>query len=432
MKKTKKVKMKFIYFFLSLLIGIGFLISYFTGDVSKDIKLGLDLQGGFEVLYEVKPIKEGQVINQEVLSSTVEALRNRIDVLGVSEPSIQIEGEDRIRVQLAGIDDQNKAREILSTQAKLTFRDVNDQLLLDGSDLKEGGASVTFSETNSPWVSIKLKDAKLFKEATEKTLGSALVIWLDYKEGDTFANEMQKEKSKIISAPSVSEVLNTTDVVIQGQFQLEEAQQLADLLNAGSLPVDLQEVYSTSVSAQFGEKALQDTILAGIIGILAIFMFMVAVYRFPGIIAVITLSFYIFLNLVIFDWMNAVLTLPGIAALILGVGMAVDANILTYERIKEEIKTGRSLQAAFKAGSQRSLSTILDANLTTLLSAGVLFAYGTSSVKGFAVMLIMGILISFVTAVFGSRLLLGLWVKSGFLNKKPHWFGVKESDINEL
>ncbi|WP_371807182.1 MMPL family transporter [Halalkalibacter krulwichiae] len=177
---------------------------------------------------------------------------------------------------------------------------------------------------------------------------------------------------------------------------------------------------------------MQKTVYAGFIGVALIFIYMLFYYRFMGLIAVITLSTYIYLVLLVFNWMNAVLTLPGIAALILGVGMAVDANIITYERIKEEIRSGKSIMSAFKAGSRRSLSTILDANITTILAASVLFAYGTSSVQGFAVMLIVSILTSFITAVYGSRLLLGLWVNSKALNKKYRWFGVKEGEINEL
>jgi preprotein translocase subunit SecD len=429
-------KGRIITFFI-VVAALAALIAYTVADTTKNIKLGLDLQGGFEVLYEVDPAKDDQEINSKTLDATVEAILSRINVLGVSEPNVTIEGEDRIRVQLAGIEDQNQARELLSTQAELTFRDVDDNLMLDGSDLQEGGASLTFSETNQPWVSLTLKDADKFGEVTKDIMGrplgeNLLVIWLDYEEGDSFQEEVQKATPKFLSAPRVSEVLNTKNVVIQGDFTVEEATNLANLLNAGSLPVKLKEIYSTSVGAQFGEKALEKTVFAGIIGIVLIFLYMLFYYRFPGIIAVLTLSVYIYLILIVFDWMNAVLTLPGIAALILGVGMAVDANIITYERIKEEIKSGKTILSAFKAGSRRSFATIFDANITTLIAAGVLFAFGTSSVKGFAVMLITSILVSFITAVYGSRLLLGLWVKSRIFNKKPGYFGVKESEINEL
>ncbi|WHY12624.1 protein translocase subunit SecDF [Peribacillus frigoritolerans] len=402
--------------------------------ILKDIKLGLDLQGGFEVLYEVKPLS-GEKITPEVLRATVSSLERRVNVLGVSEPNIQIEGKDRIRVQLAGVKDQNNAREILSTQAKLSFRDYNDKEMMTGADLKEGGAKQTFQD-NKPVVEVTLKDVNKFKEITQKISSmesptNVLAIWLDFEEGKDSIKDTASQDN-MISAPAVSEVFNTKKVYITGQFTVDEAKELADLLDAGALPVDLKEKYSTSVGAQFGAGALNDTIFAGIIGIALVFIFMLVYYRFPGFIAVVTLSIYIFLTLLVFDWMNAVLTLPGIAALVLGVGMAVDANIITYERIRDELKLGRSVKAAYKEGTKNSLATITDANLTTLLAAAVLFYYGTSSVKGFATTLIISILMSFITAVYGTRLFMSLWVNSGFLDKRTGWFGVKKKNIHDL
>ncbi|MGI6833615.1 protein translocase subunit SecDF [Bacillus paralicheniformis] len=429
-------KGRLIAFFLTvLLIGTG--LGMFTKPAADSISLGLDLQGGFEVLYEVQPAKQGDKIDRDALISTVEALNRRANVLGVSEPNIQIEGNNRIRVQLAGVDNQSRAREILSTQAQLTFRDTNDKELLNGSDLVENGAKQSFKQdTNEPIVTIKLKDADKFGEVTKKVLdmkpNNQLVIWLDYKKGDSFKKESQKADHKYISAPNVSQVLNTSDVMIEGNFTIQEAKDMASILNAGALPVKLVEKYSTSVGAQFGEQALNDTVFAGIVGIAIIFLFMLLYYRLPGFIAVITLSVYIYITLQIFDWMNAVLTLPGIAALILGVGMAVDANIITYERIKEELKLGKSVRSAFKAGNRRSFATIFDANITTMLAGIVLFIFGTSSVKGFATMLILSILTSFVTAVFLSRFLLGLLVESRWLDRKKGWFGVRKKDILDI
>jgi SecD/SecF fusion protein len=431
------VKRSRIVAFLFLLLLFASTIGTTTNSILKNIKLGLDLQGGFEVLYEVEPAKKGQEIDQEVLNSTVEALDNRINVLGVSEPVIQIEGDNRIRVQLAGVSDQDQAREILSTEANLTFRNANDEIMMDGTDLVEGGAKQTFDENNQPSISLQLKSADKFREVTQEIVGMApqnqLIIWLDFEEGkDSYQAELAKEEPKFLSNPNVNEVFNQDTVSIVGNFELEEAKTLASLLNAGALPVKLTEVYSTSVGAQFGEEALNETVFAGIVGIGVIFLFMLAYYRFPGFIAVITLSLYIYLILLIFDWMNGVLTLPGIAALILGVGMAVDANIITYERIKEELKVGRTVKSAYEVGSKGAFWTIFDSNITTIIAAGVLFFYGTSSVKGFATMLIISILGSFITAVFASRLLLGLWVKSGFLDHRPTWLGVRKKDMKDI
>ncbi|MFD2446185.1 protein translocase subunit SecDF [Bacillus sp. CGMCC 1.16607] len=431
------VKRSRIVAFFLIVILIFSLMGGTTKGVLNNIKLGLDLQGGFEVLYEVSPVKKGQKIDKEMMASTAEALDKRVNVLGVSEPNIQIEGTNRIRVQLAGVKDQNKAREILSTEANLSFRDANDVLMMDGTDLVQGGAKQTFDDKGNPSVSLKLKSAEKFRQVTEKivamTPNNQLVIWMDFEEGkDSFKKDYAKKDSHIVSAPNVSQVFNQDTVSIVGSFTLEEANTLKSLLNAGALPVKLDEVYSTSVGAKFGEQAMQKTIFAGIISMIIIFIFMIAYYRFPGFIASVALTINLFINLLIFDWINGVLTLPGIAALILGIGMAVDANIITYERIKEEIKIGRTIKSAFQAGNQNSLSTIIDANLTTVLAAAVLFIYGTSSVKGFATMLLISILTVFITAIYGSRWLLGLWVNSNFFKNRPGWFGVKKSEIHDI
>ncbi|PQZ58513.1 protein translocase subunit SecDF [Bacillus sp. MYb209] len=429
-------------FFLIVLL-IGGVIGAAGKDIAKGISLGLDLRGGFEILYEVKPAKKGDKIDRDALVSTVGALENRVNVLGVSEPNIQIEGEDRIRVQLAGVQDQQKAREMLSTQAKLTFRDVDDNLLMDGADLKGGGAKQTFDEQGRASVGLTLKSADKFREVTEKISKmppptNLMVIWLDFEEGkDSYkaeaAKQNAKQNPKYLSAATVSQVFNQAEVsIVGGNFTVESAKELSSLLNAGALPVDLKEMYSTSVGAKFGQQALEQTILASAIGIAIIFLFMLVFYRLPGIVAVVMLGLYIFVTLLVFNWMHAVLTLPGIAALVLGVGIAVDANIITYERLKEELKIGKSMMSAFRAGNHRSLSTILDANITTIAAAGVLFAYGNSSVKGFATSLIVSILVGFITNVFGTRFLLGLLVKSRYFDKKPSYFGVKEKDIIPL
>ena len=322
----------------------------------------------------------------------------------------------------------------MSTEANLTFRDVNDKVLMTGADLKEGGASQSFNETNQPNIIVQFKDAKKFQQTSEHILDLApenvLVIWLDFEEGvDSYKASIQLDEPKYLSAASVNQVFTQDSVSIEGNFTVEEAKQLADLLNAGSLPVELHEVYSTSVAAQFGEQSLEKTIFAGVIGVAFIFLFMLFVYRLPGLISVVSLSVYIYLVLLIFDWMNAVLTLPGVAALILGVGMAVDSNIITFERIKDELRLGKSVISAFRAGNKRSLATILDANLTTLIAAGVLYYFGTSAVKGFATMLIVSTLLVFLTNVFLTRLLLGLLVQSRILNGKIGWFAVKKKDV---
>lgn len=405
--------------------------------VLKDVKLGLDLQGGFEVLYEVESLVDGQEITQDILTDTTTALGNRINQFGVSEPSIQVEGDDRIRVQLAGIDDQSSARELLSSTANLTFRDVNDNILMDGTDLKEGGAAASFDQQNRPIVTLKLKDAAKFAEVTKQVsqMGpgqNLLVVWLDFEEGvDSYAAEAQKENPKFISAAGVDQVLNTTDVMISGNFTVQETKDFASILDAGALPVKLTEIYSTSVGAQFGEEALNSTVFASVVGVILIFIFMLFYYRLPGFVSIITLSVFTYLVLTVFNAINAVLTLPGIAALVLGIGMAVDANILIAERIREELRVGKSVKEAYQHGSKQSLTAIVDAQLTTLLAAAVLFFFGTSSVKGFATTLMITIVLSFVTALWLSRILLGLLVNSGYFNS-PSLYGVRKSKVHDI
>ncbi|TQS74663.1 protein translocase subunit SecDF [Ornithinibacillus gellani] len=433
---------RIIAFFLIVLVFGGTIGTTVMG-IAKNINLGLDLQGGFEVLYEVEPVDKTQKVTRHMMEGTVQTLNDRVNRLGISEAVIDIEGEDRIRVQLAGVEDQTEARDMLATSARLSFRDVNDEELLNGSDVKEGSAKQDFHpDTNQPIVTLQLKSATKFGEVTSQIKDmndpstpyedNLLVIWMDFEEGDSFAAEYNKEEPKFVSSPRVAKTINSPDVMIEGNFTVDSAKYLADIINSGSLPVNMKELYSTSVGAQFGEQALNKTIFAGFIGVGLVFLFLLFFYRFPGLIATINLAIYIYLILVVFNWMHGVLTLPGIAALILGVGMAVDANVITFERIKEELRTGKSLIAAFKAGTRNSLSSIIDANITTLLAAVILFIFGTSSVKGFATMLIVSILVSFLTAVYGTRLLLQLWIKNPFLKKHPEWFGVKKKSIRSI
>ncbi|QYA49132.1 protein translocase subunit SecDF [Nosocomiicoccus ampullae] len=435
-KPSRIISLALIVVLLGTVIGLTY------KDVVKDVNLGLDLQGGFEVLYQVEPLEKDDKIDQKDVEATASTLDSRVNVLGVSEPNIQIEEGNRIRVQLAGVEDQKEARELLSTQAELTIRDVNDNVLLSGKDLVQGGASQGYDDLNQPIVSLKLKDANKFneitKEVSEMPQGTnLLVIWMDFEEGvDSFEKEMQSDDPKYISAASVDQPINSTEVMISGGFSdndgLQRAQNIAALLNSGALPVKLDEIFSTSVGAQFGEEALDKTVKAGAIGVIIVLLYMLVFYRVPGLIASLTLVVYVYLTLVMFNLISGVLTLPGIAALILGVGMAVDANIILYERVKEEIRIGRSIQEAYKKGASSSLWTIIDANLTTLIAAIILFIFGTSSVKGFATMLLLSILMSFVTAVFLTRVLMRLLVSSGWLDNKPGLFGLNQKHIHNI
>lgn len=435
MKKSSRI-VAFILLVVLLFAGMG--LTY--KNVVKNVNLGLDLQGGFEVLYQVNPLQHGDKVGKDAVKATSKTLENRVNKLGVSEPKIQVEDNNRIRVQLAGVKNQSQARKMLSSQANLTIRDANDKVKLTGKDLKQGTAKQEFKQnTNQPAVTFKLKDSDKFKKVTEeisKKKENVMVVWLDYEKGDSYHKEKNKKDPKYVSAANVDKPINSDSVEISGGFNgekgVQKAKQIADLLNAGSLPVDLKEIYSNSVGAQFGQDALDKTIFASMLGVAVIYLFMLGFYRLPGLVAVIALTTYIYLTLFAFNLISGVLTLPGLAALVLGVGMAVDANIIMYERIKDELKVGRTLKHAYKKANKSSFLTIVDANLTTVIAAAVLFFFGESSVKGFATMLLLGILMIFVTAVFLSRLLLSLLVSSNFFKKSFGLFGVSKKQIHDI
>lgn len=409
------VKSKNVIAFFAIVIALFALMVFTFQNITKSITLGLDLKGGFEILYQLVP-EEGKKVNSELLLQTKQVLDRRISLLGVAEPEIDIEGSDRIRIKLAGVTDQAEARRILATEAKLTFRSPTGEILMSGKDLKENGAKVVFDEMSRPLVSITLQDAKKFADITQTYLNQPIAIYLD---------------EDLVTDPVVRSVITSGSAVIEGQRSIPEAQELAGLLNAGALPVGLKEISSNSVGASLGQMAMEKGIYAGYIATAFIFLFMLFFYRLPGFVAIVTLVTYVYLVLLVMVLMGATLTLPGIAAFILGIGMAVDANIITYERIKDEIRSGKTMLSSFRAGSRRSFMTILDANLTTVIAGIVLFIFGTSAIKGFAVILILGIVVSMLTAVGLSRLLLNLIVRSNWLNK-PAFYGVKESEIGEL
>ena len=402
--------------------------------IRNGMTLGLDLQGGFEILYEVSPL-DGQDMPE--MSSVVSSVRKRVDVLGVNEPEITVEGDNRIRVQLAGVDNPEQARRIISSTANLTFRDVNDNLLMDATVLEEGGASVAQDQYGNYVVNLNLSDSNTFYQVTSQVaaMGSGqnlMVAWLDYEEGESYAAKSRKEDPAYISAATVFEVINGDSAQISGNFTLESATELADLINSGSLPVQMTEIYSAVVSADYGMDAFSSTMLAGAIGVAAVMLFMICVYRLPGVISAITLAVYIFVVFLLYNAMGAVFTLSGIAALVLGVGMAVDSNILTFERIKESMYAGRSVKTAFREGSKDSFRTIVDAQLTTFISALILYIFGTGSVKGFATMLIVSTITTLLLIVFIVRFLLGLLVNSGCLDNRYELFGVKKGDVPDV
>lgn len=429
MKKNSRL----IIFGLTVLVLLATVIGFYP-NIQNGMTLGLDLQGGFEIVYEVSPLKEGADLPE--MGAITQSISKRIDVLGVNEPEISIEGDNRIRIQLAGVKDQAEAREIISTTANLTFRDVNDKLLADAEILTEGGASLAY-ENGFVVVSLKINDTDKFFELTktvsEMVSGNNIIVtWLDFEEGvDSYKVEVGKDSPKYISAASVNQGING-DAIIKGSFTDEEARQLANLINSGSLPVKMTEIYSNVVSAEFGINAFSVTVFAGLLGILGVAIFMIFVYRLPGIVSALMLLLYVFVTMFIYNSMGGVFTLPGIAALVLGVGMTVDANVITFERIKDELLLGRSLKTAYEEGHHLAWRTIFDSQFTTFIAAFLMYMYGTGAVKGFATMLMVTIFSTLMINVFFVKFLLGLLIKSGKFDDKKPYFGVKDEHVPDL
>lgn len=437
MKKNKKGKGKVIRTtIILLLVVVGMCLACIP--LFKDLKFGLDLQGGFEILYQVDSI-DGSKMTHDKVMATYRTLSKRIDSLGVSEPEIIVEGNDKIRVKLAGVTDPEEARKQLSTVATLSFRDTDDNLLMTSDVLVAGGAKVSADSSGNPAVLLSVKDKDEFYKVTNKVKdydNNTIVIWLDYDEdADSYASEgamCGTSESNCLSAATVSQGF-ASDVIIQGNFTEEEVSNLVDLINSGSLPSKLTEISSQTVGASFGDSTLQTTFVAGINGVVLIILFLIFIYHFAGVISSISMLIYTFLVFLTFWVVGGVLTLPGIAALILGIGMAVDSNVITFARIKDELYKGKSLPMAFKEGTKSSFSAILDSNLTTLLVAVIMFIFGESSIKGFATMLIITVVITMVTMVWLTRLLLKLFVKTNYFNDKTNLFiNVKSSDIPDV
>lgn len=433
-KKVKKSRL----FILALIVAVIAVLVGTTATTIKDnLNLGLDLQGGFEILYQVEPLNKGGDVD---MNAVVNSISKRVNVLGVSEPNITVEGGNRVRVQLAGIKDQDEARKMIGTTANLTFRDVNDNELADSSILAEGGASLAYDQNNQPVVSLKIKDQKKFgeitKEISEKTNGNnIMVIWLDYQDGESYTEEAAKankgEEPAYISAASVNSEI-TGDCQISGNFTEEEARELANLINSGSLPVKMTEISSNVVSAEFGNDALHKTAIAGALGIALVMLFMIIRYRVPGIVSAVMLVAYIWAVFGIYSLMGAVFTLSGIGALVLGVGMTVDVNIIDFERIRQELWKGRSVENAVREGQTQSFSAIFDSQFTTLITALIMYIWGTGSVKGFATMLIITVIMTMVLNVALSRILLRLIVSSHVADNHPGWFAVKKDQIPDV
>ncbi|MCG7407256.1 protein translocase subunit SecD [Paenibacillus sp. ACRRX] len=410
------MKMKRLAAFICTVMITFIIIAVTSPQLIQNTKLGLDLKGGFEILYEAQPVEEGGTITKEALRQTARSLEKRADAYGVAEPEVTPEGTNRIRARIAGVADEQTVREMMKKPANLTFRGPDGKIELHGSDFVEGAAQVGFDDLHQPLIQIKVRDKDKLKQVTEKLLHQPLSIYLDEEE---------------LSAPVVRSVLTDGNASITGSYTQAEARELAEVINMGALPLKLTEKYTQSVGATLGQQSLEQTVKAGTLASIFILLFMIILYRVPGIVASISLITYAWALLLVMNAIQSTLTLPGIAAFVLGIGMAVDANIITYERIKEEIRSGKSMVSALKAGSKHSFRTIMDANITTILAGAVLYYMGTGAIQGFALTLILSILLSIVTNVIFARFLLQLLLKSNLITK-PGYLGVKPSQITSI
>ncbi len=362
---------------------------YFTYQpIMNNLQLGLDLKGGLHVVLQAQET-EGEEITQDTIQKSIGVLRNRVDNLGVKEPSIYPQGKDRIVVEIAGVDDPEQAVNIIKNTAQLEFQDEEGNVLVTGKDLKDAQAS---PGTGGQGASVDLEfndaGAKLFADATAKNVGRRLAIVID---------------KEVVSAPTVNEPIPNGRAQITGGFTAEEAQNLAVLLRSGALPVSFNIMEKRTIGPTLGADSLDLSVKAAIVGLIAILIFMIGYYLLPGVVAAISMALYTVLVMGTMILLGTSLTLPGIAGFVLSIGMAVDANIIIYEHIKEELRLGKTLKASIQSGFARAFWTIFDAQLTTLIAALVLIWFGSGPIKGFAVTLSIGIVASLVVALGFTR-----------------------------
>ena len=395
------------YLWLLVILIVPAVILYFN-----KIKLGLDLRGGTSVVLQA----QGK-IESDTMEKVRDIIERRVDGLGVTEPVIQISGNDRLIVELAGIKDSQKAVELIGTTAKLEFKIKNQDgtygpTLLEGSAIKT--AVLSQGEFGRPAVDFTLdsKGAEIFAKITRENIGKPLAIMLD-----------GKEQSALVINSEISRGIGqiTTN-------SREDAQKITNLLKSGALPVSIKILEVRTVGATLGVESIKQTQFAGILAMIAISLFMFAIYKIPGLIADVVLVIYGFLVLASLSLVGSTLTLPGIAGFILTLGMAVDANVITFERIKEEMSKGYSIDDSVEKGFENGLPAIIDGNLTTLLIAAVLFSFGTGPVRGFAVTLSLGVMITMLTAIFITKLFMHFVISTFHIKKeKLFWGGINDA-----
>lgn len=403
-KKKAKIVLVGMIALLALLIytsavGIG---KTGTG-AARNITLGLDLSGGVSITYEAKG---DETPSAEDMNDTVYKLQQRVQGYS-TEAQVYQEGSDRINIEIPGVSDANAILTELGKPGSLEFRLEDGTVVLTGTQVDTAAAKTQQNEMGNREYVVQLelnKDGtKAFADATSENVGKIIEIVYD---------------NQVISAPRVNEAITGGTAYISGMASAEEAQNLASSIRIGSLSLELEEIRSNVVGAQLGEDAIRTSLIAGAIGLAIVILFMIWAYALPGFVAGLSLLIYVGLDLVLLNAFDMTLTLPGIAGIILSIGMAVDANVIIYARIREEIAEGKSVKASIKTGFQKALSAILDGNITTLIAAFVLNLMGTGSVKGFAQTLALGIVLSMITALLVSRLLVNALYELGFKDEK--------------
>lgn len=404
----------FIFIILLTLVGL-FIVSPRGTKIDRvsnpyDFKLGLDLKGGSHLEYEgdlseIAPGKHG-----EAMESLRSAIERRImgrsgGGLGVTEPLIQVAGNNRLIVELPGIRDVQEAIKVIGQTPFLEFREqkadgsqpTDDPGTWQATDLTGKNldtAAVEFDpQSGRPVISLKFngEGARLFEEITRRNIGKPLAVFLD---------------NQLLQAPTVQSAISGGDAIITGGFSIQEARTIVSRLNSGALPVPIKLVGQQSVGASLGEDSLEKSVTAGFLGFLAIALFMLIFYRLPGLLAAFALAIYVVLSLAVFKLWPVTLSLAGIAGFILSIGMAVDANILIFERVKEELRNGKEISLALQDGFSRAWLSIRDSNVSTLITTFILGYFGTSLVRGFAITLAIGVLLSMFTAITVTRTML--------------------------
>lgn len=401
-------------FFLSIAV----IITVFLGTVgwlAGNIRQGLDLQGGTHIVMQAEDTEQNKV-TPEAINQVINIMQKRVNEMGLTEPIIQREGARRIIIELPGERDPKKAIETIGKTAVLEFKDEAGNVKLNGEDLKD--AREQMGQNKQPVVSLQFSEegGDKFARLTAANVGRHIGIYLD---------------GELLTNPVVNEAITGGAAVITGQRTLEEAKDLAILLRSGALPVKVSVLEVRTVGPSLGQDSKDKSVLAFTIGLSLVVIFMLLIYRMSGFVADTTLLVYVLILLGILYALNATLTLPSIAGIILSIGMAVDANVLIFERFKEEIAAGKILRIAVQSGFKRAFITIFDANMTVIITSCILFFLGSATVKGFAFSLGLGVAVSMFTAITVSRTLLMFLIDANWIHN-PWWFGGSKGDVDHV